>query len=83
MSGKEVDRLGSRLLPGHDQVPFVFPIFVIYNNYERALLNIFNCVFYRVESGLVSHPTTRFPLVSAVLACQEHRYAACAAHIYL
>jgi hypothetical protein len=49
MLGHEVDGLRSNFFGGNDQIPFIFPVFVVDQDNELPFLNISDGVFNVVE----------------------------------
>jgi hypothetical protein len=47
--GHEVHRLGRHMLRGHDEITFIFPVFIVYQDNELAFFNISNRVFDIIE----------------------------------
>ncbi len=45
----EVDMLGGDELGSHDEVAFVFAVFIVDNDYEFALAEVFNGFFYSIH----------------------------------
>jgi len=45
----KIDYLRRYLVGSHNKIAFIFPILIIYYNYQFSLLYIFNRTFYRIE----------------------------------